>query len=144
QDTNAVSQTIEFLINCGCTRQGTTVFENAVRQYLREPCDFDLAKFPKPINGFYCFASPRELIASLSNQLVETRHSFDFNCTDAVIALADRRLQTALRPDDMVGPILATTWATNTHTEAISFAATARDAFSLGWSSWYREATDPL
>jgi len=24
QDTKAISQTIEFLINCGCTRQGTT------------------------------------------------------------------------------------------------------------------------
>ncbi len=24
QDTNAISQTIEFLINRGCTRQGTT------------------------------------------------------------------------------------------------------------------------
>ena len=142
QETNSLSQTVKFLIDSGCTKQGTTVFENAVRQYFKEPFTFDLSRFPKPTNGFYSFASPRDLIAAFPKKFPEPSLLSSFNCTDAVIALADGRLRTSARPDDVIGPILVTTYRTN-H-EVVGFAATPRDAFNLGWASWYREVTDPL
>src|SRR5437867_2769660 len=113
QDTNSMSQTVEFLISSGCTKQGTAVFEHAVRQYFKEPLDLDLSKFPKPINGFYYFASPHDLIAAFPKHFPEPSLLFAFNCTDALVALADGRLRTTSRPDDVVGPILVTTWPTN-------------------------------
>jgi hypothetical protein len=59
---------------------------------------------------------------------------------DAVIVLAGDRLQTRLRPDDIVGTILVP--ITTTNGEGISLAATPRDAFALICPAWYREASD--
>ena len=142
QDSNSLLDTLRFLGKNGCTPQGIAVFQDSVREYFKEPFGFDLARFPKPTNGFYRFASPDDLIAALPQPLVETNHSFDFNCMDAVIAIAHRRLRTTLHPDDLVGPFLVTIWLTN-HT-AVGFPATPRDAFNVGSSSSYREVTNPL
>jgi hypothetical protein len=149
QDTNSLRQTIEFLIKSGCTKQGTTVFEHAVHRYFEESFDLDLSKFPQPVGGFYQFASLSDLIPLVTNQLPRTEHSSDFSCVDAVIALADGHLRTALHPDQVVGAILVTAPYTNselglTNAQAMRFAATPRDAFNLVRSSFPEEGRDPL
>ena len=142
QNTNCLRETAEFLTQSGCARQGTAAFEHAVRQYFQEPFDFDFANFPEPTRGFYSFPSPRKLVTALPHRLPETQHTYDLNCMDAVILLADGQLRTRLRPDDIVGPIMAPIQTTNG--EAVALTATPRDAFTLSYPAWYLEATESL
>ena len=140
QEAGALQDTVAVLTNSGCTESAATVFQEVVRNYYGETFNFSLDKFPKPENGFYSFASPKQLVEALPHRLPETQHSFDFNCMDAVIVLAGDKLQTRLHPDDIVGTILAAT--TTTNGEGISLAATPRDAFTMICPAWYRQATD--
>ncbi len=142
QDAGALHDTIQVLTNNGCAESVATILQQAVRNYYAEPFDFDFGKFPKPLNGFYSFSSPRELIAALPHRLPDTEHSFDLNCMDAVIMMATDRLQTRLHPDEIFGPFMMS--ITTTNGEAVTFAATPRDAFILNTSAWYRDATDAV
>lgn len=144
QDTNSLDDTLRFLTFSGCTQEGIKVFTRAVRQYYDAPFDFDFSKFPKPTNGFYSFASPQDLITALPTPLVGTNHFAGFCCTDAVSALVGGRLRTTIKPDDIIGPLMVTTWATNSSRETVVTVATTRDAYNLGSSPGYIQVTEPL
>ena len=142
QDTNVLGETAQLLVQNGCSKQGVSAFEVAVRHYFEEPLDLDFTSFPTPTHGTYCFPSSRDLLRALPHRLPETKHTFDLNCFDSVILLANGGLRTRLRPDDLTGPIMAPIQTTNG--EAIELAATPRDAFTCSNPQWYREATETL
>ena len=146
QDTNSLDDTLRFLTKSGCTQEGIKVFTHAVRQYYKVPFTVDLSKFPKPVNGFYWFVSPEALVAAWPISHVQTNCSIVFNCADAVIALADRRLRTTLQPEANIGPVMISVWDTNRNREAVAMAtsATAREAYNLTRPSWYQETRDSL
>src|ERR1041385_3116298 len=143
QDTNTVSKTVEFLIGQGCSQRGTTVFEHAVHQYFKEPFNFDSSEFPPPTNGFYRFAPTHDLITAVTNRFPKSTESFPFNCADAVIALADERLRTTARPDDIVGPVLVVPNCVTNDGRA-QLATTLREAFDWCYPSEARKITDSL
>ena len=84
-----------------------------------------------------------DVVKALPHRLCDTEHSWDFNCFDTVIMLADDSLQIGIKPDDNFGPFMVSMNLTNGE-EAITFAATARDAFSRMTEQWYRDATDNI
>lgn len=142
RDDSAITETIKLLKDSGCTKQGADIFEHVVREYSQHPSNTDLSKFPKATNGFYWFASPHDLVAALPERLDETSRPFDFNCSDTVLAIAAGRLDTASKPDDIIGPLMVMTWITNR--AGIIFAATPRDAFNADCPSAYQNTTDHL
>src|SRR6185436_6118003 len=102
QDANSLKDTLDLLIQCGCTHEGTAVFKRAVQSYYSEPFEPNLSRFPIATNGFYTFGSPQALISAYFERL---DHSPGFNCADAIVALAERHLRTVSKPDDPIGPI---------------------------------------
>jgi hypothetical protein len=84
-----------------------------------------------------------DVVKALPHRLCDTEHSWSFNCIDTAILLADGQLQIGLRPDENFGPFMVSMTMTNEQ-ESITFAATARDAFSRINAQWYRDATDDI
>lgn len=141
RDAAAVRDTVTVLRNAGYTAETTRAFERAVERYYLTAFTLDLSRFPKLENGFYAFDSPSNLVAALPHQLSKTEHAYDFNCFDTVVLLAGESLRTSLRPDDISAPFLVPHTPTNGGF-AMRPQATARDAFTLLYPWWYREATD--
>jgi hypothetical protein len=142
-DDAILGETIAVLTNNGCTERGTTVFRRAVERYYQGGFDLDLSAFPKKENGVYAFSTVGKLVDALPHKLCETKHGWDFNCFDTVIALAAEKLRIGLQPDENFGPFLVSKAMTNGQ-EVIVFAATARDAFMQMYQPWYRDATEGL
>lgn len=140
-DPATLQETVALLIKSGCSECASSIFKHVAEHYYGAGFDFDYSRFPKPQNGFYSFTNARELVAALPQRLSDTKHAWDFNCFDTVIVLADGRLRTRLRPVEIVGPLMISTRTTNNE-EVITFAATARDAFTQMVQPWYREATE--
>ncbi len=137
----AVRDTMDVLRSSGCTQDGTGAFQRAVDRYSSTTFDFDFSKFPKPRDGIYSFESAFGLVAALPHQLCETRHAYEFNCFDTIVALAGKVLRTSLRPNDIAGPFLVPYTPTN-GSFTILPRATARDAFTLAYPPWYRDVTE--
>jgi len=137
----ALRDTLDILRSSGCKDDATVAFQQAVARYASTAFDFDFSKFPRPCEGFYSFESASSLIAALPHQLCDTRHAYEFNCLDTVIALAGGSLRINLRPDDSAGPFLVPYTQTNGSFTVLP-RATARDAFMLAYPPWYRDVTD--
>ena len=137
----AVQNTLTVLRSGGCTQEASGIFQREVERYTASPFDFDFSKFPKSRDGFYTFESAAALVAALPHQLADTRHPYEFNCFDTIIALAGDSLRTTVRPDAVSGPYLVPHTATN-GSFAILPRATTRDAFTLAYAEWYRNATE--
>lgn len=142
-DADSCTETIGALTNVGCGQEATSVFRRVVENYYEGGFNLDLSKFPKSQSGFYVFPTMTDVVKALPHRLCDTEHSWDFNCCDAVIVLAHGKLQIGLRPDDNFGPFMVSTMLTKGD-EAITFAATARDAFSLIYAQWYRDTTESI
>lgn len=140
QDDLSLKDTLDVLTNNGCTLPNATNLRQIVRHYYGEPFDFDLVRFPKPVNGFFSFSSTQELLAALPHHPGKTRHAFDFNCMDMVIMTADNHLQSKLKPDEIFGPILVSSATTNGLVSKLC--ASPRDAFTWGYDPQYREASE--
>ena len=140
-DAASLIETVGILTNNGCSRQATTVFRRVVDSYYAEGFQLDRSKFPELKGGVYSFSTMSDVVKALPHRLCDTDHSWDFNCFDTAILLADGQLQIGLRPDENFGPFMVSMTMTNGE-EAIMFAATARDAFSRMTEQWYRDATD--
>ena len=93
----ALRDTLDILRSSGCKDDATVAFQQAVARYASTAFDFDFSKFPRPCEGFYSFESASSLIAALPHQLCDTRHAYEFNCLDTVIALAGGSLRINLR-----------------------------------------------
>jgi hypothetical protein len=141
-DSNTLQETVDVLTKSGCSEQASTIFKQAVERYYAAGFDFNLSKFPKSQDGFYSFTTVKELVTALPHRLSDTGHAWDFNCFDTVIVLADGQLRTELRPDEIVGPFMVSMATTNG--EVVTFAATARDAFTRANPPWYRETTESI
>jgi len=89
---------------------------------------------------FTPFPAMSAVVKALPHRLCDTDHSWDFNCFDTVILLSDGKLQIGLRPDENFGPFMISMQTTNGE-EVLSFAATARDAFSRMTPQWYDDTT---
>lgn len=133
--------TFAVLRSGGCSQEAIVAFQRAVERYGSSKFDFDFAKFPKARDGFYTFASAPALVAALPHQLADTQHAYEFNCFDTVVVLAGDSLRTGIRPDEVSGPYLVPHTPTN-GSFTILPRATARDAFSLAYPEWYRDATE--
>jgi hypothetical protein len=142
-DAASLEESVGVLTNSGCGPVATAVFRRVVERYYGESFQLDRSKFPELKGGFYSFSTMSDVVKALPHRLCDTEHSWDFNCFDAAILLADGQLQIGLRPDDNFGPFMVSMAMTNGE-EAITFAATARDAFSRITAQWYRDATDSI
>jgi hypothetical protein len=140
-DPATLKETVALLVKSGCSERASSTFKHVAEHYYGAGFDFDYSRFPKPQNGFFSFTNARELVAALPQRFSDTKHTWDFKCFDTVIVLADGRLRTRLRPDEIVGPLMVSTRTTNNE-EVITLAATARDAFNQMVQPWYREATE--
>jgi hypothetical protein len=122
------------------------VSETANRALLRaikgcdeEPLVLDLKKFPEARDGRYVFTSMESLTRALPPKLWETEHSWCFNCFDAVILTAGEKINFQLDTDALSGPFFAV--VTETNQVSVRPCATAKDAFSVTYHQWYRDAT---
>ena len=140
-DQAAWRNTLDVLRDDRCAPDAIRTFQRAVERYAATEFVFDFSKFPKPHGGFYSFESASALVKALPHPLCETRHPYEFNCFDAVIALAGDGLHTSLRPDDIADPFLVLHSLTN-GSSTILPRATAKDAFDLAYPAWYRDMTD--
>src|SRR5258706_180489 len=139
----SLEETIGILTNNGCGQEVTSVFRRVVDSYYAEGFQLDRSKFPESQRGVYSFPTMSDVVKALPHRLCDTEHSWDCNCFDTVILVADGNLQIGLRPDENFGPFMISTQMTNGE-EVITFAATARDAFSRITAQWYRDATDSI
>ncbi len=142
-DTASLNETIGVLTNNGCSQVAISTFRRVVERYHAEGFQLDRSKFPELKGGFYSFSTMSDVVKALPHRLCDTEHSWDFNCFDTTILLADGQLQIGIHPDENFGPFMISMWMTNGE-EGITFAATARDAFSRSIAEWYREATDSI
>jgi len=142
-DAASLEETVGILTNNGCGREATAVFRRVVERYYAEGFQLDRSKFPELKGGLYSFSTMSDVVKALPQRLCDTEHSWDFNCFDTMILLADGKLQIGIRPDENFGPFMVSTMMTNGE-EAITFAATARDAFFRISAQWYRDATDSI
>jgi hypothetical protein len=142
-DTVALNGTIALLTTNGCSKEAISAFRRLVENHYAEEFEFDRSKFPKTDSGFYRFNSISNLVQALPHRLSDTKHFYGLNCFDMMILIADGRLQIGLRPDENYGPFIVSQQLTN-GSETIRFAATPRDAFSIGYAEWYRDATEPF
>lgn len=133
----SLEETIGILTNNGCGQEGTTAFRSMVQSYYAEDFLLDRSKFPKNENGFYSFPATGDLVKALPHRLCDTKHSWVFNCMDAVIVPAQGKLQAGIGPDDHFGPFMAYVLVTNEQ-EAVQLAATARDAYFKMEAPWHR------
>jgi hypothetical protein len=139
-ESGALRDTLAVLTNAGCTKEAMVRFKVAVESYHAMPFAFDFTKFPQSRGGFYQFESASRLVAALPHQLCDTEHDYDFNCFDTLITILGDGLRTRLRPDEIFGPTLVPHTATN-GAFMILPTATARDAFTVAYTEWYRDAT---
>lgn len=137
---DGLPDTLTVLKNSGCTQEAMSRFKKAVENYQATALVWDFDKFPKSQKGFFHFESASHLVAALPHQLCDSKHAYDFNCFDTLITVAAGRLRTGLRPDDIAGPFLVPHMSTNGGFMVLP-AATPRDAFSLVYQPWYRDAT---
>jgi hypothetical protein len=142
-DVASLEETVGILTNNGCGREATAIFRRVVERYYAEGFQLDRSKFPALKSGSYFFPTMSDVVKALPHRLCETAHSWDFNCFDTVIVLADGKLRIGIRPDENFGPFMVSMTMTNGE-DAITFAATARDAFSRISAQWYRDATDSI
>jgi hypothetical protein len=136
----AMQDTLALLRGGGCTREATDTFRRAVERYNSSTFVFDFGKFPKSRAGFYEFESASALVAALPHKLANTQHAYEFNCFDTVVALSGDSLRTRVRPDELSGAYLVPYTPTNGVFRILP-RATARDAFTLAYPKWYRDAT---
>jgi hypothetical protein len=134
-----LQDTLAVLRSGGCTQQATGTFQRAVERYTSSTFAFDFGKFPKSRNGFYEFESLSALVAALPHQLADTHHAYEFNCFDTVVGLSGDSLRTSVHPDELSGPYLVPHTPTNGAFTILPM-ATARDAFTLAYPEWYRDA----
>lgn len=134
-DASSLTETLNVLTNNGCSQEATSVFRKVVESYYAEGFNLDRSKFPELKAGFYSFSSMSNVVEALPHRLCDTDHSWDFNCFDTVILLSNGQLQIGLGPDENFGPFMVSMTMTNGE-EAITFAATARDAFSRITGDW--------
>jgi hypothetical protein len=142
-DAASLEETIGILTNNGCGPEATAGFRRVVESYYAEGFQLDRSKFPELKGGFYSFSKMSDVVKALPHRLCDTEHSWGFNCFDTTILLADSKLQIGIRPDENFGPFMVSMSMTNGE-EAITFAATARDAFCRINAQWYRDATDSI
>src|ERR1041385_40605 len=142
-DGASLEETVGILTNNGCGREARAIFRRVVERYHAEGFQLDRSKFPELKRGFYCFPTMSDAVKALPHRLCDTEHSWDFNCFDTVIVLADGKLQIGIRPDENFGPFMVSATMTNEE-EGIQFTATARDAFSRRYAEWYLDATESV
>jgi len=142
-DTSALNDTVGILTHSGCGEEAARVFCRIVDSYYAKGLVLDLSKFPERRGGFYSFPTMKSLLAALPHRLCDTDHPWDINCFDTVIVLASDKLSAGLQPDENYGPFMVSKILTNGE-EAITFTATAREAFELINSQWYRDWTDTV
>ena len=142
-DEESMSPTLGIMSNSGFSDDSIACFRHIVKSYYAAGFDLDRSRFPKPKNGFYSFPTMDVAALALPHPVCEAQHAWDLNCFDSVIIMAGDKLQIGLRPDENFGPFLISTSLAN-GTESIVFAATARDAWSLNSTQWYRDATDAI
>src|ERR1700760_1203260 len=82
QDQDAIKDTIQVLKDNGCVESNAVVFDKLVNHYFIEPFNFDFAKFPKSVSGFYNFSTTQALVSALPHRLPDTLHSYGINCID--------------------------------------------------------------
>lgn len=138
-DTSSLNDTISILTNNGCSQEATSVFRRFVERYYAEGFQLDRSKFPELQGDSYSFSTMSNVVKALPHRLRDTDHSWDVNCFDTAILLANGQLQIGLGPDENFGPFMVSVTMTNGE-EGITLAATARDAFS----QMYRDATDGM
>ena len=139
---SSLNDTLSLLERGGCTKEAVSVFKEAVRRYYESKFEFNRDKFPKSQEGFYSFATSKELIGALPHPAYETDHPYDINCFDVMIVLAGNRLNAGIAPDEISGPFLFSKPTTNG--VFLSLAPTARDAFSEKYPDWYRDVVDGM
>jgi len=143
EDATAVQDTTEFLRAQGCRSDAIAAFRQAVLRYREHPLELDRTEFPTRKMGFYSFASASNLVAALTHPLYDSAHPYELNCFDSAILLTKDLLHVRVQPDELAGPFLpAFTW-TN-HLTYWYVAATARDAFSDTYPSWYTDVTKDI
>jgi hypothetical protein len=137
----AVRDTLQVLRNGGCTEEAASTFQRVVERYSSSGFAFDLSKFPKPRDGVYRFESASKLVAALPHKLCDTEHAYELNCFDTVFGMAGKSLRVGIRPNELAGPYLVPHTPTKGSLTLVP-RATARDAFTLAYPSWYREVTE--
>lgn len=139
----AIRATSELLQAHGCRPEAILAFRLAIDRYNMSPPGFERKRFPPQVLGFYSFSSASNLVEALPHRLCDSAHPFELNCFDAVILLAKDLIHIKLRPDELAGPFLpAFTWTNNVTYRGVS--ATARDAFTVSYPSWYTEITKDI
>jgi hypothetical protein len=137
-DESARRDTLTLLKQHGFRAGNIRRFSQEVERYYASPFVLDRTRFPAPEDGFYHLESVEELVGLFDKPLCETEHAFEFNCFDAVIALAMPQLESRIKVDQLMGPILVPHTTTN-GTALTLPVATARDAFNQAYPEWYRE-----
>lgn len=140
-DTNVLADTLNLLEQAGVPQPGIGIFRKAVERYLAGAWEFDFARFPSPIDGYYDFASADGALAALPHPLCETVHAYDFNCFDVAIVVAEGNLRTGVGPDQVCDPFLVPHIDASNHFMVLPV-STARQAFPLLYQDWYREFTE--
>ena len=140
-DSKALSETIGLLRAADCTSDAVEAFRKAVERYNSSGIDLNVSAFPSLRQGFYSFGSVSQLVAALPHKLCDTKHPYEFNCFDTVIAITADRLRVSRRDDEIVGPILVPHNKTNGQFE-ISTVFTGKEAFTRAYPAWYREITE--
>ncbi|HMC27010.1 MAG TPA: hypothetical protein VKM56_04355 [Verrucomicrobiae bacterium] len=140
-DSKALSETVGLLRAADCTSEGVEAFRRAVERYNSSGIDLNVSAFPSLRQGFYSFGSMSQLVAALPHKLCDTKHPYEFNCFDTVIAITADRLRVSRRDDEIVGPILVPNNKTNGQFK-ISTVFNAKEAFMLAYPIWYRQITE--
>jgi hypothetical protein len=140
-DKEALQNTLGLLKSGGCSNDSVGAFQKVVERYNSTALKLDLSKFPPAQHGFYSFQSSSQLLAVIPHRLWGIPHTFDFNCFDTIILLADGQLRTGLHSDDHPGEFLAQEMASNGHV-LYAHAATAKEAFNLSYPAGYRIVSD--
>src|ERR1700720_4282906 len=99
-DAASLDETVGILTNNGCGREATAVFRRVVEGYYAEGFQLDRSKFPELKGGFSSFSTMSDVVKALPHRLCDTEHSWDFNCVDTTILLADGKVQIGIRPDE--------------------------------------------
>ncbi|HKQ36512.1 MAG TPA: hypothetical protein VJ063_00460, partial [Verrucomicrobiae bacterium] len=138
----ALSDTTQALRKIGCNQESIAMFTQLVDRYHNSGFEFDLAKFPPSTNGFYTFSNAQHLVAALPHPPWKTEHAYEFTCFDTVILLANDHLRIDLKPNERAGKFSILARPTN-DLEVIEV-ATAAEAFTNQYPTWYREVTDGI
>ena len=139
EDESVLADTQRLLMRAGCSSEATNILRQTVSNYFASGFVLDRTRFPEKHDGVHRFPDMKALVQALPHVLWNTQHAYEWNCFDTVISLTTPALRTTLPPDQMAGLFLAPSMpATNSF--SIRPVATARDAVSVTYPDWYRQA----